>query len=581
MADAPSAAFAPAAPGRRRPRVRPPRGPFESLALLAALATAALILYPLAAMVYRVFVAGGAGVGASIRAILASGIGRVLFDTAWVIGSAVLIATLLGSVLAWLVERTDIGLQRLARVLPLVPLFVPPIASAIGWVLLGSSRTGFINRWLQDGLALAGIRLARPLLDIHSGPGLVGVFVIYLIPNVFLTVSSHLRTLDPALEEAARICGAGPFATLRHVTLPAVRPAAVAGLLLALIMGLSLFSLPAIIGGPARIELLSVRIVTLMTAAYPPRTEWAILLALVVAAVIGAASLLQARVLRGGHFATIGGRGVGVARVRLGAWRYPARLVFLAYMAASTVLPFLALAIVSLQPFWVPVVRLSSLSLEHYRSIFIEADYSLTAITRSIGLGVVGASIGIALAALIAAFLRGAQGGPLARLVDLVTKLPGAVSHLVVGIAVLVAFSGPPFDLYGTPALLLIAYVILYMPQATLSATTALYQVDRQLIEAALMAGASAGTAFRRVALPLMRPSLVAGWTLLFVLMSGDITASLMLANNSNPVVGFVILDLWSGGSFPQLAALGTVMTLLGSLVVLLTMRLSRRGATG
>lgn len=550
---------------------------FSRFASALCVLTAFMILYPLGVVVYNVFLAGNTSVVDTIRRISTSGIVPVLVNTAWIIGTAIVIATLIGSFFAWLVERTDIGMRGLARFLPLVPLFVPPIAGAIGWVLLAAPRSGFLNRWIQDALEQVGIQVAGPVLNIYSTPGLVFVFILYLIPNVFMTVSSHLRNLDPALEEASRMSGANVLQTLIHVTIPSVRPAAIAGMLVCLIMGLSLYSLPAIIGGPARIELLSVRVVNLMITSYPPQTATALVLSLLIAAVIGLASWAQFRVLNSGNFATIGGRGIGASRIALGIYRWPARFMFIAFLFASTLLPFLALAIVSLQPFWTSTIDLGNFTLQNYQSTLLGSGHTQEAVLNSIWLGAVGATVGMALAAVIAFFVARHRQSIAGSAIDIITKLPGAVSHLVIGIAFVVAFSGPPFFLYGTTTILLLAYIVLYMPQATLSATTAFHQVSKQLTEAALMSGASQGRTFLRIALPLMLPSLVAGWTLLFVLMSGDITASIMLASNRNPVVGFVILDLWSGGSFPQLAALGTIMTLLSGSVVLLTMRLSRQ----
>lgn len=558
----------------------PPDG-FSALARVVSILAVAVILYPLIVVAYNVFIRGGDTVPSALKAALGADILDVLLSTALIIGSAIVIATVVGSLFAWLVERTDLGMRSLTRFLPMVPMLVPPIAGAIGWVLLASPRSGFLNRWAQQLVGAAGFELTGPIINIYSGAGLVFVFVIYLIPNIFITVSSHLRNLDPALEEAARMSGAGILKTVFYVTLPSVRPAAVAGMLLALIMGLSLFSLPAVIGGPAQIEVLAVRIVHLMITSYPPQTGTALILALVVALVMGGAGWAQFRILRNGNFATIGGRGIGSARVRLGYYKIPAQILFLGYLTASTVLPFVALMVVSLQPFWNPTITLANFGLSHYRTIFVDSSYPHTAIVNSIWLGAVGATIGVALAAIIAFFINANKASPLASIVDSVTKLPGAVSHLVIGIAFVVAFSGPPFNLYGTTAILLLAYIVLYIPQATLSANAAMHQVSRQLTEAALMAGASQGITFLRITLPLMLHSLVAGWTLLFVLMSGDITASAMLAGNRNPVVGFVILDLWGGGSFPQLAALGVVMTVLSSAVVLTTLRLARQGHSG
>lgn len=550
---------------------------FSPIALLIALATCALIVYPLIVVIHTVFIADGSSTLNLLHQIVDDRIVAVLLNTVAVIGASVILATFIGSLFAWLVERTDIGMKGLTRFLPMLPVLVPPIAGAIGWVLLASPRSGFLNRWALNVGSMLGIESTQAVINIYSWGGLVFVFAIYLVPNVFLSVSSHLKNLDPAIEEAARMSGASAWQTLTRVTIPSVKPAVMAGMILALIMGLSLFSLPAVIGMPADIELLAVRIVKLMTASYPPQTGTALTLALIVAVVIGSAWWAQSRVLAGKNFSTIGGRGIRAAEIRLGIYRTPARILLLLYLAVSSILPFFALVVVSFQPFWTPVIRFQNLGLSNYKTVFIDTAYSQGALINSVFLGMLGATVGMALAAVIAFFIDRNRRSLAAAAIDSTTKLPAAVSHLVIAIAFVVSFSGAPFYLHGTILILLLAYIVLYIPQATLSASTALSQVGPQLAEAALMAGASHGRVFLRVTLPLMLPGLVAGWTLLFVLISGDITASAMLAGSRNPVVGFVILELWSNGSFPQLAALGTVITVLSSVVVLTTMHLSNR----
>jgi iron(III) transport system permease protein len=537
---------------------------------------AALILYPLGYVVWRQLVLQAGAIPGLIAEAIDDGIGGILLQTLLVVGAAVAIATVVGTAFAWLAERTDLGMRGLMRFLPVIPLFVPAIAGAIGWVLLGSPRTGFLNRWMADALALVGIPGVGPIININSYTGLIFVFVIYLIPNVFLTTSSHLRNLDPALEEAARMSGAGLFQTLLRVTVPSIAPAALTGMLLALIMGLSLYSLPVVIGTPARIELLSVHIVDLMISTYPPQTSMALLLCGILVLAISAATWLQWRIVTRGNFATIVGKGGSGAEVRLGIYKWPARLIFVLYLTMSTVLPFVALLIASLQPFWTPAIDFANLGLSHYNEIFVQSRKARSAIFNSLVLGILGGTACMAIACMIAYYIDRKRATVSANAMEVLTKLPGAVSHIVVGIAFIVAFSGAPFYLFGTLTLLFLAYLVLYIPQATLSATAARHQIGPQLTEAALMAGASPGRAYLRIALPLMLPGLVAGWTLLFVLITGDITASAMLSGNRNPVVGFVILDIWAGGSFPQLAALGTVMTVVSSLVVLATMRLTR-----
>jgi iron(III) transport system permease protein len=161
---------------------------------------------------------------------------------------------------------------------------------------------------------------------------------------------------------------------------------------------------------------------------------------------------------------------------------------------------------------------------------------------------------------------------------DAVIKLPAAISSMVVAVGFILAFSGPPFNLNGTLLILLLAYVVIYLPQASVAADAASSQIGRELHEASRVSGAGTGRTFRRVSLPLMMPGLAAGWALLFVRMVGDLTASAMLAGNANPVVGFRILDIFQNGSYALLAALATVLTGINLLIVLAVMVVSRRG---
>lgn len=537
---------------------------------------AALILYPLGHVLIATFFPGGRFDAAPFQTVFQSDLAALLWNTVTAVGAAALAAVVIGSLFAWLSERTDIGLSRVGGVLPVLPLLVPPIAGAIGWVLLGAPRSGFLNAWSNNLAGWLNLPAPGPIIDIFSMPGLVFVYTIYLVPHVYLTVTAALRNLDPTLEEAARISGAGPLRTLCTITLPAVLPQVIAGGILALIAGFALFSVPLVIGGQAGIEILAVRIVRLMTAAFPPRVGEAMILGLLIVAVIGLSWWVQRLVLRRRGFATIGGKGQRVVAVRLGLLKWPLRALLGAYVMIASVLPVTALVLVSLQPFWSPNVVWGRLGLQNYTSLF-ESAFVRQGLLNSLMLGVSAATVGMLLAAVIVFWTERNRDRSAAAFVDATTKLPAAVSNLVIAIAFIAAFAGPPFHLHGTVMMLFLAYIVLYTPQSTLTAHAALVQVGPQLSEASLVAGAGPGRTFVHVTLPLMTPGLVAGWTMLFVLIAGDITASSMLAGSRNPVAGFVILDLWTNGAFPPLAAFAVVVTAAMTAVVLASRWLTRR----
>lgn len=564
------------APGHAAPRRsatgRSPLG--VGLAVLGVLVVV-LVAYPLVTTVGTI-VADGAAFGRAAGEVLsAPNLLSMLGSTALVLLSSTVLAVVVASLFAWFSERTNARAGLLAGVLPVVSLLVPSIAGAIGWVLLASPKAGFVNVGLGDLGTALGVRL--PVLDVFSWPGLVFVYTLYLVPQVYLPVSAALAELDPALEEAARTSGHGPWRTLVTITLPVVRPAILSGGLLALVYGIALFSVPLIIGTQARIDILSVEIVRLLTVEFPPRLPQAIVLSVVVLVVLGAAWAVNARVLRQGRFATIGGRSAGSRPVRLGRGAVlTARVFMIGYLLVAAVLPFAALVLVSLQGFWSGRFG-SPLSIENYQDLFADGGATSDGLRNSVVLGVACALAGMAAAVLLA--WRIARGGLWARVLDATTKLPGALSHVVVAVALVAALAGPPFSLGGTLLLLVLAYLVLYLPQATLSAQSAFAMVGPELTEASLVSGVGPAGTLRRISVPLMTRGLVAGWVFLFVLVVGDITASAILASTRSPVVGFVILGLFQNGTYPTLAALGAVITVVSSAIVLTALALRRRGA--
>jgi iron(III) transport system permease protein len=562
------------------PRLRPRPSRFTIVAGALGIGTAILILYPLVVMFADfLFEDGRLDLSAFSEAWNQSGTVKMLINTAVVVSVSTGLAVVIGSVFAWLNERTDARIGWLSDTLPIIPLMIPPLVGTIGWILLATPGPGFLNGLLRELADLVGLSHgATGPLDIYSWYGLIFLYVLYLVPQVYLTVAAALRNLDGALEEASRANGAGPLRTLVRVTLPAVRPSIGAGALLALLIAVAMFSVPILIGTAARIDVLTVRIVQLMTNSFPAKVNVAVVWGLLMMIVVGTAWLLQARMLRAGRHATVGsGRSSATSRVRLGRWRWAARVSMVVYMLATSILPLVAVIIVSLQPFWTQAIRPELLSFDSYSTLLFEQELTRASFRNSLMLGIGGATLAMALAAVSAFFISRSGGGIVGRLVDGATKLPGAFSQVVIAVALIAAFAGPPFALSGSLMLLLVAYLIFYMPQATITAGSALAQVDRSLSEASLVSGASEGRTFRKVVVPLTLPGLAAGWVFVFVLMAGDVTGSVMLATTSTPVVGYTMLDLFINGTYPLVAAMGAAISVVTSVVVLAALYLTRR----
>lgn len=546
---------------------------FYLVATIAGLAMTALILYPLGSMLLTLFAGGAPGEESAVAQVLKlPGLGQMLLNTALVVVVGGGLALLVGSVFAWLNERTDARMGWLSQILPIIPLLLPPIAAVIGWVFLLSPRSGTLNALLRTVL---GLNIEEGPLNIFNWYGIIFVYVVELVPITYLVMSAALRNLDPSLEQAAAVAGAGPLKTLRKVTLPAIRPAIASAAWLTLTISLVIFSVPSVIGQTAGIDVLSTTIVRLLSGTFPPRIQVAVVLGTLMLACIAIAWLVQRQIAKASRYSAIGGKGVRSARVKLGIWKLPARVCMIAFLALATVIPVLGLLAVSVQRFWSARFNWSAITLDQYRVVLFESTESKNAILNSMQLGVIGATVGIALAFLVA-LLAHYRPSAVSRSIAAVAKLPAAFSHIVVAIGVLLVFVGPPFNLSGTIAILLIAYLVIYFPQASIAADAAVFQVDKSLVEASHISGAGVGATVRRIVAPLLLPALASGWALLFVYMAGDLTASVLLAGTATPTVGYLMLSKFNNGTYPEIAAFGLIVTLVSTTIVLTVLRLTK-----
>ena len=558
-----------------------PRSSWPSVSLLTALVSAALLLlallfaYPMLAAAIRAIDDLPAAF-AELNSALSSGtLQRVLGNTLIVVAGGVTIATVFGTALAYINERTDANMGLFGELLPLAPLLVPSIAGVIGWAVLLDPRAGLINGAIRQLLAATGSTIRTGPFNIYSAEGLVTMTGIYLVPYVYLIVAAALQRLDPSIEEASRVAGAGLLRTLARVTLPAIRPAITSALLIAAVTGIGMFSVPIVLGTAARIEVVSVYLFRLLDS-YPPHTAYALALSVMLVIGVQLLLLLQRFTTSTGRHASGGGRGLRSGIRPLGRWKGPARSLLVLYVAVTSIMPVAGLLLVSLQSFWTPDIKWAQLSLANYSFVLLENGPTSRALVTSLGLGAVTASVTMLGAGAILLHLRFDRAA-LARMADAVMSLPAAVPHTVIGASFLVAFSAAPFRLYGTLTILFLAYLLMAMPFAARTAAAAASAIAKELVEASQVAGAREIRTLARVLLPIAWPGLLAGWIIVFIHTVAEVTASSLLAGARNPVIGRAITELWIFGNFPQVAALSLLVTVVTSTLVGLLLLVSRR----
>jgi iron(III) transport system permease protein len=548
--------------------------PFGVVAGILTLATLLLVIYPLTVMVGNVFIKDGSiQFGAFVEAFGEPNLGTVLRDTFILVVISGFFSLLIATAFAWLMERTNARLGWAAQVFPMLPLMVPALAGAVGWMSLLAAGPGLLNVVIRSVLNAIGLHVTTGPFDIESWPGLIFLYTLSLVPFAYIILAPAFRGIDPGLEEASRVGGASIGRTFFRVTLPAIRHALAAAAVMILIVGLAMFALPVTIGSSPRIEPLSVLIYRMLTE-YPARTETAVVLSLLMLLVVSIAWWVQRRITRQGRHSVIGGRSSTTALINLGRGRLYARLGIWLFVLATSVLPVGGMVILSLQTFWSARPDIQKFGLTNYQSVFNSATL-WESVVNSVRLGIIGGVVAMLIAVTLGLYvLRSPKY--VGRVIDATTRLPATLPHLVIAVAFISAFAGPPFNLHGTEIILLLAYLVMYIPQAAISANAALAQVGNDMTEASRVSGAGNFRTVTSIVLPLIWPGFIAGFALIFVIIAGETTGSAILAGINTPVVGFAMISEWQHGSLPVLAALATMVTIIFTLVVALALWVGR-----
>ena len=486
-----------------------------------------------------------------------------LANTLLACGGGTAIAVVIGLLFSWIVVRTNTPFRGFIAATSILPLFGPPLVAGVAWSILGSPKTGLIN----TAFKWAGLDWH---VDFYSMSGLVFVFGIYYAPYVYMFTSSALRNMDPSLEEAAEISGASAFATLFSVTFPLIMPAIVSGMLLSFIVMLGIYGVPAVLGAPANINVLTTYIFKL-TNWSPPLYNTAAAVAIILMVVTGALVFLQQKVLSGRSYTTVAGKPFRPRTLDLGRWRWFTFSLGLIYLVIVVVLPMLALIVAAFRKFMfirdiASLFDLRQYSLVHFNAIF-DNPLTIRSIYNAVEVGLITAVVGGALAFAIGYTVHRTHV-PGQRLIDLIATLPVAIPGLVIGVAYLWAWIGIPGGLYGTLWILALAFIARFTPDTVKALSTSFLQIHRELEEAAWVCGKGMLTTIASIVLPLARPGVIASMTLLFVLAIRELGSSLFLYTSNTMVMSVLLLDYYEGGNIGKTAAFSLVQTvLLGALI--------------
>ncbi|MGP0225122.1 ABC transporter permease [Paenarthrobacter sp. NCHU4564] len=509
------------------------------------LATSAVVLGPLAAITVLAFSSN------HLPLLLGDDVIEAGFNS---LASAVVSAVgavVGGTLLALLLDRTDLPGRHIVRLFALSPLLVPPFVGAIAWIGL-AGPTSPLNRWW---MALTGTQF----WSIYGGDGVTFLLMIHSYPVAYIVVSAALRRLPSDLEQAARISGASASVAVWGITLPLLRPAMLSAFTLIAVSNLADFGIPSIVGLPERF-------VTLSTLVYRYIQSGTVDAPLEVLATIGVVLLVLA------IFAMIAETGLGRRRwevdapatapqlLALGRWRGALGVSTWLIVLGITLLPLLALLSQALLP--APGVPLTWQNLTLNNVIrAVSAPGTLSGATNSLVLSVLSAGIctmlGLAIGTIVTR--TRAASNPLLRTVAM---LPQAVPGLVIALGWLII--APGIGLFNTPQLILCAYVTAFTAMVVQSVTAPLASTPLAIEEAARIAGATRLRAFWDISMRMALPAALAGGALVALTAVRELTISVLLLAPGAQTLGVNIFSLQQAGAYNAASALSLVITLVG-----------------
>ena len=470
---------------------------------------------------------------------------RAFGDSLILSGATVLIATSLAMYLAWTVTRTRTPLRRLVTPMMVMVFAIPPLFFTLSWAMLGQYPVGLVDKVLSDLFGVTPI-------NAQSWYGMIGVSVMGATAAEYLLLLGPFDAMDRSLHEASVICGASRLRTFLRIELAVLAPAVLGVAILGFVLGLSLLTVPLLLGQPAGIHLLPSEIYAAINSHTPADYAGASTISLLLVVVMLVLVIVQWRVLGRRRFTTVTGKTQRREPLELGPWKWLGTAIIVVYGLFALVLPLGQLVLGSLQPYFGVY---GHLTFANYRAA-LHTPGVTSAFTTTLVVGGVAGFVASALGVWIAVSLQRSRS-PLRRLPDLSVWLLWAVPGITLGLAMIWAFLSVPGlkSLYATEWIVLIALVVGSTPIAGRAVSGSIAQIGRELDEAARTSGASALRATVGILVRLILPSFLVGWVLTAIVSAGNLDIPILLASSNNETVPLVAYNLFDNGSLSQAAA--------------------------
>ena len=523
-----------------------------------------ILAYPLALLFVKSFVISRPGqptvwaVNGWVEAFTDVNLAIAIGNTFYLAFVRVIITSVLAIFFAWVVTRTDTPLKGFIEVALWLGFFLPLLPMTMGWILLLDPYYGIINKFLMKVFALS-----KPPFDIYSYWGIIWCHLAFSTSVRFLLMTPAFTAMDAALEDAARTSGSSNMGVLIRITVPILAPAILASTALGFIRSLESLEIEMVLGIPAGIYVVPTKIWDYLHWE-PPLYDRATALCSIFLLFVFFLIWLHRIFLRGKEFTTVSGRSYMVRVVSLGRWRWVTCAFSLLFILVMIVLPLATLMMGTFMEFFGNFDTEKVWTVHHWTAVFADPVF-LRSLRNTLMLGLAAGIGGTLLYALISyVIVRTRLPGRGA--IDILSWLPWALPGVLISLALLWAVlgSGEYVKLiYGTVSVLVLAIIIKEMPLGTQIIKAGVLQISNELEEASSAAGATWLAGFRRILLPLLKPTMLAVGVIVFISAARDIPTVIFLATNQSRTLSLLMLDYIADANKEKAAVLGVFLVFL------------------
>ncbi|MBQ3458024.1 MAG: iron ABC transporter permease, partial [Synergistaceae bacterium] len=454
--------------------------------------------------------------------------------------------------LAWLVGRTDMYGRRFFRTLFVMTYMVPPYVGAMAWLRLLNPRAGTLNVLIADIFGLS----ENPF-NIYTIGGLVWVLTTFYYPYAFITISRAMEKMDPSLEEASKISGASPLKTVMTVTFPIMLPSIVAAGLLVFISAASCYGIPSIIGAPGQIDTVTTRIIDYVYVGSQEGLTDATALAVSLMIIANLVLYVSNFVCGKRQYITVSGKSTRPNIVELGKWRLPVTILVASFALIVVIIPFATVAMASFTKNLGKPLSSTNFT-THYWNVLFTRKAILDTVKNSLISASAAATAGTVISCVMAWLLtrtkaRGRQ------IPDFLITLGSGTPSVVIALALITTMSGRfGINIYNTLTIMIVAYIVKYLLMGMRTIVSAMSQIHPSLEEASLISGAEWQRSFKDITLPLIAPSVVAGWFLIFMPSFYELTMSTLLYSTDTKTIGYELFTYQTYHSQQTASAIAT-----------------------